>query len=555
MSRVYELNQSSGSWRILADGLGNSGYTLDQCTCNSVRGMSATMGGYMIFTNGFDPPMIYFAGDEATGCDLHALQPISDLVALGITQAGGVVVWKGFVIIFDIIENGERMGGTVVWSDLESPDSFIESDTSFAGRATIAVGATILNAAPLGNSLIFYTDKGIIKCTLVGGEDIFNFETLYEGGNAMKYKFSLINAGDQHLFAGESDVYMLSQFDSRPINVPFITKAAGMMFAGITEDHAAYDPVNRDACNLVTGGWSDETKEGFLSWPSGDAICPNVTLRFNLKYGTADFIDHGFTAFLTFRRDIRPTIGQWLEDLGVCERGEVVDMGVKDGDICPGSVDAVENPPLYIFNETENPELPNHPRSLCALLEGKTMEDFCSECPTDTTFIAASAEDFALKQLEDDIYYREQLGGGPYDYESYSCQGEFYHHVGYQTVMQEGAEMYRVDQEKMIKAIIVEAEPLPQSTPSIITSEVGYASTPNCFRWRETKDLEFECQTERSESQHDTAKSRQDGTFYFPCWRRGRYISARFIIDGIGGGGTFTSLTSLVKTWGDPENP
>src|SRR5678815_408362 len=42
MSRVYELNQSAGSWRILADGLGNSGYTVNQCTCNGVRGVSAT---------------------------------------------------------------------------------------------------------------------------------------------------------------------------------------------------------------------------------------------------------------------------------------------------------------------------------------------------------------------------------------------------------------------------------------------------------------------------------------------------------------------------------
>ena len=43
MSRIYELNQSSGNWRVLADGLGNSGYTAAQCTCNSVRGMSATL--------------------------------------------------------------------------------------------------------------------------------------------------------------------------------------------------------------------------------------------------------------------------------------------------------------------------------------------------------------------------------------------------------------------------------------------------------------------------------------------------------------------------------
>src|SRR4030095_12793707 len=90
MSRVYEFNQSAGNWRVLADGLGNSGYTLDQCTCNAVRGMSATMGAYLFFTNNFDPPMYYLAGDDQSGCAVTAMQQFTDLIALGITKAGGV---------------------------------------------------------------------------------------------------------------------------------------------------------------------------------------------------------------------------------------------------------------------------------------------------------------------------------------------------------------------------------------------------------------------------------------------------------------------------------
>lgn len=555
MSRLYELNQSTGNWRVLADGLGNSGYTLDQCGCNSVRGIAATLGGTLIFTNGFDAPGTYFVGDESSGCGLQALETLTDLVALGITRAGGVIVWRGFVIFYDFTENGERMGSSVLWSDLENPTSFIESDTSFAGRATVAVGETILNAAPLGNALMLYTDKSIIRVTLVGGEDVFNFETLYRGGNALKYKFSLINAGDQHLWLGESDVYALSQFDSRPVNIPWITKAAGMIFNGITEDHATYDPINKDACNLVTGGWNEETREAFLSWPTGDNVCPDVTLRFNLKFGAGDFIDHGFTSFLTFTKDNRPTIGQWLEDLGVCARGALVATGFKDGDVCTDEMSAVQNPPLYIWNETEDPTAPIHARSLCRLLQGKTLADFCEDCVSATTFIAASAEDFCLKQLEDDIYYREMLGGSYLSYDGYACHGEFYHHVGYQTVMQQGAENYRVDDEKMMKMIGVEAEPLPQSTPSIITAESGYASTPSCFTWRSTRNLDFECVTELTAAQHVTRKTRPDGTFYFPTWTRGRYLSSRFIIDGIGGGGKFSAMQHMIKTWGQQDSP
>ena len=555
MSRVYELDQSSGAWRILIDGLGNSGYTVDQCTCNSVRGMSATLGGYLFFTNGFDAPSSYFVGDQQSGCNVHALQPITDLVALGITQAGGVVQWKGFVFFFDITENGERMGGTVMWGDLESPDSFIESDTSFAGRATIAIGATILNAAPLGNALNFYTDKGIIRCTLVGGDDVFNFETIYEGGNSMKFKFSLINAGDQHLYAGSSDIYAISQFDSRPVNVTWITKAAGMMFNGIAETHASYDPVNVEACNLVTGGWNEETKEAFMSYPTGENVCPNVTLRFNMKFGAADYIDHGFTSFLSFRKDNRPTIGQWLEDLGVCSRGTLVQAGFKDGDVCTGAMVEVSNPPLYIFNETENPDLPNHARSLCALLSGKTLEDYCADCAAATTFIAASAEDFCLKQLEDDIGYRQMLGGSASDYDGYACQGQYYSNVGYETVMQQGAENYRTDDDKMVKRITIEASPEAQSTPSTLTMQIGYAAQPNCFTWKATRDEPYECQTEFSAAQHLANNTRPNDNFFFPTWTRGRFISARFIITGVGGLGKFSAMMVEMKNWGQAEVP
>lgn len=407
MSRVYELNQSTGSWRILADGLGNSGYAVSQCGCNSTRGMSATLGGYLIFTNGFNLPSTYFVGDSPTGCGLQALQGIADLAVLGISRAGGVVTWNGFTIFFDYTLDGERKGGSVIWSDTDSPASFIESDTSFAGQADIAIGETILNAAPLGNWLILYTDKSIIRVTLVGGADVFNFERIYRGGNALKFKFSLINAGDQHIYLGESDVFVLTQFDTRPTNVPWITRAAGMIFNGIAEDDATYDPINREACNLVTGGWSDEKREAWLSWPTGDNICPSVTLRLNLKFGAADLVDHGFTSFLTFRMDRRPTVGQWLEDFGVCPRGSLVSGGAKDGDPCVN--DAVENPPTCIRNETEDVNLPVSVNSLCYRLIGKTEADYCEDCASLATFITASAVDFCLKQQEDDIYYRERL--------------------------------------------------------------------------------------------------------------------------------------------------
>jgi hypothetical protein len=549
MSRVYEYNQGAGNWRIIADGLGNAGYTSSQCGCNSVRGMMASMGLYLLYTNNFDYPSIYLLGEELENCAQQKLVPISDLVALNVARAGGVVVWKGFAIFFDITERGTRLGGTFIWSDLEQPDSFIESDTSLAGRISIDVGQTILRMEPLGNWLICYTDKGIYRITLVGGEDIFNIEEIKGvGGNALKFKYSLVVGGSFHMWLAESDVMYFTQFDTAPIHIPWITKASGMIFNGISEDDATYSTINREACNLVTGGWNEEKREAWLSWPTGENVCPNVTLRFNMKFNAADFIDHGFTSFLTFRADIRPTVGQWMEERGICPRASQVAQGLKDGPPCSASASPVVPAPLYIRNPQESEDYPVHPDSLCAHLAGLSMDDFCVDCASPPTFITASAEDFTLKEQRDDVYYRQMLGGSYLDYDAYSCSGEFYFNGGYSSVMQLGANDFRTDDEKMVKMIGMTAEPKPQTTPSDLQMDVGYGSQSGCLTWRPIRTLPFECHAA-------AAGLRSDYTFYFPTFRRGRYLSARFRIDGIGGGGLFTGLDQMISNWGQQDSP
>jgi len=68
---------------------------------------------------------------------------------------------------------------------------------------------------------------------------------------------------------------------------------------------------------------------------------------------------------------------------------------------------------LYIRNPTEDPDAPIHPDSICALLDGRTLDDYCDDCASPAVFITASAVDFTLKQQEDDIYYRERLAALP----------------------------------------------------------------------------------------------------------------------------------------------
>lgn len=137
----------------------------------------------------------------------------------------------------------------------------------------------------------------------------------------------------------------------------------------------------------------------------------------------------------------------------------------------------------------------------------------------------------------------------------YGCDRACYIREGYDTVMQQGAESYKNDDEKMIKMIGLDAEPLAQSTPSTLECEVGYAAMPSCFTWFALRPLSYECQTNTTPAQRLAARKRMDGTFYFPTWRRGRFLSSRFRITGLGGGGDFSAMQFMIKGWGQQDSP
>lgn len=137
----------------------------------------------------------------------------------------------------------------------------------------------------------------------------------------------------------------------------------------------------------------------------------------------------------------------------------------------------------------------------------------------------------------------------------YGCDGACYVQEGYDTVLQEGAEAYRSDNEKMMKRATLEAEPLPASTPAPLECDVAFGNQPSCMTWKPVRSLEFECQSNKSAAQHAADRTRPDDGFHFPTWIRGKYLSVRFRITGIGGGGMFSAIHKLVKSWGQHDAP
>lgn len=136
-----------------------------------------------------------------------------------------------------------------------------------------------------------------------------------------------------------------------------------------------------------------------------------------------------------------------------------------------------------------------------------------------------------------------------------SCDGACYVQEGYDTVLQEGAESYRSEDEKILKRATLEAEPLPASSPAPLECDVAFGTQPSCMKWEPVRPLEFECQSAKSAAQHAADRTRPDYNFHFPTWIRGKYLSVRYRITGIGGGGMFSAIHKLVKGWGQHDAP
>lgn len=547
MSRIYENNPGTGDWVLLADGLGNAGFTDAQCSCNDVRFMADSLGDYTILTNGFNEPLLRQMGGLHQGCNIWAANPIDDLKFLDVSAAGGVVAWKGFFFLFDVTANGVRNSGRVMWSDFDNPTSWLPTDTSQAGDATIAVGETILAAAELGNFLYFYTDRSIWRVTLVGGDVLFSFDQIYSGTSAMKFKYTLVNTGAEHLYLGNDKIYKFTQFDQRPMEVEWILKASAAIYRGMGESDAMFQPINKNRCNQAVGGWNEEFKEAWFSWPTGNNTCPDMTLVLNMQYGVADLVDYGFTAFASVRPDEKPTFAEWLEEIQGCKFEQMFDMMTKEGHPCP-SVTTFPDPPLYLINPTEDINLPVHSDSLCAALAGKTEDDFCRDCGVTIRFLMASASDFAIKEYKDDVFYREEFSDTYGSYCAVDCDGTgYYFCVGYDSVLQSGADDYRSDNEKLIRRITFDAEPVPQTVPSDLNCYVGFAAQSVCDVFIKLEPQKMKCLDRRTDRQREDQIIRADQRLSFPTFYRGKYLSWRAKISGTGGGACFGAATFEIR--------
>lgn len=555
-SRLYELDEASGNWRILLDGLGGFYTNTNETNCQpcSIRLQHAQLLGYTIFTNNFDVPFAYQFGAGPTGCELSSAKPIDDLVALGITRVGAVCEFKGFMIFADIDQDGISYPGRLVWSDFNAPLSILPlPGISLANFADIAFNEKVLRVETLGDYLMVYTDKAIHRGTLVLRQEVsgivsevFNFKEIYSGPDALKYKYTLVNTGAAHIFASVNGLYVMTQNDLRPQQIDWIHKAGGAIYNGTNKFIAEFGslpseisialdfgPLNKAQCEQFHGWYDSGNKEVWFSWPSDSNVCPNVSLRLNVQYQSPSLVDHGFTAGCSYQPDSRPSFRQWLINIGACKHEDF--KYVKEGPLgaFPESPPTL---PLYLWNPTEDPSLPNHINSLCFRLGNLTVADLCGACALGPVHITASAFDFCLKEMRDDVFVREMFTGG-FSYED----------LPYANFIQSGAEDFGTEVEKAIHKAVLEYGALPQTEPSVVQFAIGFGAQASCPTWRNIGSRQLKCLTDKQRAEHEAKRTRPSVDANFPTLYRGKFLSYRYWTLGTGGGSCYSKLELDVR--------
>ncbi len=555
-SRIYTLSESSANWVILADGLGGGySYDTDCATCSSRRFSTVQLGGYSIFTNGFDPVLTWRFEAPISGCAEWRAQYHDELLALNITKVKVLGSWKGFVFFFNVEQDGQSFPSKGFWSDFNAPLSVTPGGESLASSTELGFGEEVLRFEPLGGQARLYTDKAIYEVLLVGGDEVFRFLEIYRGPDALKYRYSLINVGNAHIYLGQTGIFTLEEYARKPVRVEWQHKASGAIFNGVSATDvigfpylAPFGPINKAQCDQAIGWYDSERKHVWFSWPTDDNECPNMSLLMSLQYGFSSIVDKGFTAGVSYTSDPRQSLLDWLRLNQICNFSAFIEDIKKMGIPYDTADDIFDDPPLYFWNETENWDLPQGPDSLCGRLGATTIEDLCGEdCKTRTLMVVADAVDYTLKEYDPDVAYRERFVDSGVQYDCpYTAPG-VYQLEGYTSLVQGDMHKFGKNEEKTTNLASIDFVAREQASPSLLHFQVGYGAQPGCPTWKDATPRELRCLTEESAAEHQAANTRPDTFARFPVFRTGQFLSYRFFILGTGGLSCFSEVKLSVR--------
>lgn len=538
-SRLYSKIGSTGNWKIISDVLGPS--PAPQGCSTTVRWTAGSVGQTVVFSNGVGKPMYHILGQPSNDDDQQSLSVIRDLETLRVTQVGIVVSWNDFIILFNVIQEGQRISDRVIWSDYQRPLSFEEDiGVSLSGSKDLGIGEAILGVAPLNDALMIYTTMGIWEMRAVGGETVFAFSKRYSpskvGSRCLAYPNTLVSTGDSQFFFARDGIYEFNRYYPTPQLVDWIHRSSSIIF----------DSIDPEKCSVHHGAYHSDKRQIWWSWCNEGDDCPQQSLVINVEFPFSSYIDHGFTAFCNFAPDTNRSIRDFLLDNCICTSAEMDELEqgfTKEGGYCVARTDPVcpERPQSWYTQQAlvdGDIEVEDWTKagadadSFYAMFGNDTFLDQCGqewredECNGQLLFVMASSVDYGLKEYAD-VYYRERctstVGCGTYIKE------------GYKSLMRSGPMDLKIpDDDKIVNRFAIECYPDEQAVPSKVRLRIGVsaqAMDPNLANsgrrvilWEEQDPKILDFQGEATEAEH-----RRDNTRPSTPMEWGLYLATRFI--------------------------
>ena len=187
----------------------DDGTTRTNITGTALAGSAGTritggaFNGTLVFNNGVDVPRYWTGSTAANTANLTAWPAGYKCQALR--------PFKNYLFALDVTKAGTRYPYRVLWSALADPGTVptswdITDPTKDAGEVDLAETTDILvDALPLGDSLIIYKSASMYACRYVGGQSIFAFNRV-PGDVGMLTKGCAVNTPKGHVVLTTGDV-------------------------------------------------------------------------------------------------------------------------------------------------------------------------------------------------------------------------------------------------------------------------------------------------------------------------------------------------------------
>ena len=550
-NRLYALNNGTGNWKVIGDTFGGAETT----ACPERTWWGAGYGDLCVFTNGSDKP-VYHVIDQPADNAGQSVALIPDLELLNISAVGFVIEWAGITFYCNIVQDGVRKSYAVLWSDYQNPISVKpKASASLAGYKYFDFGEVILNAAPIGNSLLFYTNKGIWQCdttsatvTTATGETITPGLTFFKrydadrpGDRCLAFPKTLITTGSDHWYFALDAIYHYNLYLPFPERTDWIHRASAAIF----------DDIEESRCQGHCGGYEVAKKQIWWSWSRKGESCPSKSLTVNVEVPFVSFFPFGVTAFGNGAFKLQQTVRQWLISECVCTPAGLDSIGwgfTKEGGYCSSGGDTVPTctPPTCFWTTAtvtidgqlvEDLTQPMDPNSVCAKLAGSTIQDLCGQewaadqCNTPDQFFMCSAEDYCIKQTDPEAFYYE------FCQDFTGCGG--YVKEGYQSLLRSGPIDLSQTRHKLFTSFELECFPVPQAFPASIGLRVGMAETAldpnadpegNCaILWEQEDLLPLKCLDKLTQEQVEDGVV-PDSPFIWPIYLDGIFFFYEIMI-------------------------